>query len=90
METPQTAADPKDDRITNQDNSVTNHDLDSDAPNSTDPIVQDKPDSERVKTVAPPFQNVDPGAPDEKPGKKGDEEPEGSSNKDSGPSGENL
>lgn len=90
MENTQATVDPKDEKITNQDNSVTNNDLDSDAPNSTGPIVQDKPDPERVTTVAPPFQNVDPGAPDEKASDEDDEGPETSSNKDGGPSGENL
>jgi hypothetical protein len=70
---------PKDERITNDDNAVTNND---DTSTSQEPTEQDKPDEVRVPTVTPGNENGDPGP---------DEEPEDdSSNKGKGPAGENL
>lgn len=68
---------PKDDRITNDDNSVTNKD---ELEKGNQPTKQDKPDEERVPTVTPDNNSGDPGPAAD----------EDSSNKGKGPAGENL
>jgi hypothetical protein len=78
-----TFSDPKDDQITNNDDSVTNKDGDNNLEKGEQPNVQDKPDEERVPTITPAQDSGEPAPP------KGDED-DGASNKQSGPAGENL
>ncbi|HVW13094.1 MAG TPA: hypothetical protein VHB54_04695 [Mucilaginibacter sp.] len=56
---------PKDDRITNKDESVTNADGDSYLEKGKQPGEQKKPDEVRVPTVTPDNENGDPGPPDQ-------------------------
>ena len=72
--------DPKDERITNKDDSVTNKDGDNNLEKGKQPTEQKKEDEKRVPTVTPDNDNGDPGPPAD----------DSSSNKDGGPSKENL
>lgn len=69
-------SDPKDDKITNEDNSVTNKEPDSYLEKGKLPAEQEKPDPERVPTVTPDNENGKPGPPaedraaDKSPGKE--------------------
>jgi hypothetical protein len=74
--------DPKDDKITNEDNAVTNKDGDNDLEKGKQPIDQKKPDKERVPTITPDNENGNPGPPEEKE--------ESSSNRKVRLSGENF
>lgn len=49
---------PKDERITNDDNAVTNKD---ELEKGNQPTKQDKPDDERVPTITPDNDSGDPG-----------------------------
>jgi hypothetical protein len=72
--------DPKDDKIINKDDAVTNKDGDNNLEKGKQPTDQKNPDKERVPTVTPDNDNGNPGPPAE----------ESSSNKDGGPAQENL
>ncbi|MDB5155182.1 MAG: hypothetical protein JWR54_3933 [Mucilaginibacter sp.] len=74
--------DPKDDKITNEDNAVTNKDGDNDLEKGKQPIDQKKPDKERVPTITPDNENGNPGPAEEKE--------ESSSNRKVRLSGENF
>jgi hypothetical protein len=58
---------PKDEKIINKDDSVTNNESNSDLEKGEQENVQKKPDEERVPTVTPDNENGDPGPPEEKP-----------------------
>jgi hypothetical protein len=58
---------PKDERITNQDNSVTNADPDTGTEKGKQENEQTKPDDVRVPTVTPDNDSGDPGPPEEDP-----------------------
>lgn len=58
-----TAKDPRDEKITNQDDAVTNKDGDNNLEKGEQPNIQKKPDEERVPTVTPGTDG-DPGPPD--------------------------
>jgi hypothetical protein len=78
--------DPKDDQITNDDNSVTNKDGNNDLEQGEQPTEQNNPDPVRVPTVTPGNDSGDPAPP-----KNGEEnQDETTSNKGEGPKGENL
>ncbi|MDB5023310.1 MAG: hypothetical protein JWP78_1065 [Mucilaginibacter sp.] len=57
--------DPKDDKITNEDNAVTNKDGDNDLEKGKQPNDQNKPDKKRVPTITPDNENGNPGPPEE-------------------------
>jgi len=78
METTE-STNPKDERITNDDNAITNNE---DTATSQQPNEQDKPDEVRVPTITPGNENGDP-TPDAEP-------EDDTSNKGKGPKGENL
>jgi hypothetical protein len=61
------ASDPKDEQITNQDNSVTNADPDTDTEKGEQENEQKEPDNVRVPTVTPDNDSGDPGPPAEEP-----------------------
>lgn len=66
--------DPKDEHITNNDDSITNKDGDNYLEKGKQPTDQDKPDKERVPTVTPDNENGDPGPPAEKKDSKDSED----------------
>ena len=55
--------DPKDDQITNMDDSITNKDGDNYLEKGEQPIDLNKPDKDEVPTVAPDNENGDPRPP---------------------------
>jgi hypothetical protein len=55
---------PKDERVTNDDDAVTNKDGNNYLEKGRQPTNQDKPDKERVPTVTPDNDNGKPGPPD--------------------------
>jgi hypothetical protein len=70
-------ANPKDEQITNQDNSVTNADPDTETEKGLQENEQEKPDDVRVPTVTPDNDNGDPGPPSEQPAvDKGENQPD--------------
>jgi hypothetical protein len=67
---------PKDEQITNQDNSVTNTDPDTETEKGKQENEQEKPDDVRVPTVTPDNDSGDPGPPSEQPAvDKGENKP---------------
>jgi hypothetical protein len=66
--------DPKDEKITNQDDSVTNKDGDNYLEKGDTPTNQKKPDEERVRTVVPDNDSGEPGPPDKSPEKEDEKE----------------
>jgi hypothetical protein len=74
---------PKEEQITNDDHSVTNHDDDG-LEKGELATEQNKPDDQRVPTITPDNDSGEPGAP------ASEKEEEDSSNKGKGPAGENL
>jgi hypothetical protein len=55
--------DPKDEKITNNDDSITNKDGDNYLEKGGEPTDQNKPDKEQIPTVTPDNENGDPGSP---------------------------
>lgn len=58
---------PKDEKIINKDDSITNDESNNDLEKGSQENVQKKPDEERVPTVTPDNENGDPGPPEEEP-----------------------
>lgn len=67
--------DPKDEKITNNDDSVTNKDGDNYLEKGEQPTEQKKPDKERVPTVTPDNDNGEPGPPAEEDSSKRKDKP---------------